>query len=74
MRRALDKLSPKKRAVVVMHDMQGMDAKEIAKVVRSPVFTVRTRLFYGRRDLYREVVKDPAFAGDINELELSRTK
>lgn len=74
MERALDKLAPKKRAVVVMHDMRGMDAHEIAKVVGAPVFTVRTRLFYGRRELYREIVKDPAFAGDISADELERKR
>ncbi len=71
-RRALDRLSPKKRAVVVMHDMQGMDAPAIAAAVGAPVFTVRTRLFYGRKELYREVLKDPAFAGDISREELTR--
>lgn len=71
-RRALDRLSPKKRAVVVMHDMQGMDAQAIAEVVGAPVFTVRTRLFYGRKELYREVLRDPAFAGDIGPEELMR--
>ena len=74
MRRALGRLSPKKRAVVVLHDMQGMEARDIARTLRVPVFTVRTRLFYGRRELYREVLRDPAFAGDIDELELRRTK
>jgi RNA polymerase sigma-70 factor (ECF subfamily) len=72
-RRALDKLSPKKRAVVVLHDMQGLDAHAIAKIVGAPVFTVRTRLFYGRKELYREILKEPAFAGDISAAELQRS-
>ena len=70
--RTLDQLSPKKRAVLVMHDMQGMSAQEIADVVGSPVFTVRTRLFYARREFYKKIVSDPAFAGDISESVLSR--
>lgn len=70
--RALDQLSPKKRAVLVMHDMQGMSAQKIAEVVGSPVFTVRTRLFYARREFYKKISTDPAFAGDINADELSR--
>lgn len=69
---ALDNLSPKKRAVLVMHDMQGMSAQKIAEVVGSPVFTIRTRLFYARREFYKKIVKDPAFAGDISAAELSR--
>jgi RNA polymerase sigma-70 factor, ECF subfamily len=72
--RALDQLSPKKRAVLVMHDMQGMNAQEIAKVVGSPVFTVRTRLFYARREFYKKIIDDPAFSGDISAVELARTR
>jgi RNA polymerase sigma-70 factor (ECF subfamily) len=70
--RALDHLSPKKRAVLVMHDMQGMSAQAIAEIVRAPVFTVRTRLFYARKEFYKRVVDDPAFSGDISEGELER--
>lgn len=72
--RALDNLSPKKRAVLVMHDMQGMPAQKVAEVVGAPVFTVRTRLFYARKEFYQRIVKDPAFAGDITAEELSRQK
>lgn len=70
--RALDQISPKKRAVLVMHDMQGLSAQKIAELVGSPVFTVRTRLFYARREFYRRIVGDPAFAGDISMAELER--
>lgn len=70
--RALDQLAPKKRAVLIMHDMQGLSAQKIAELVGSPVFTVRTRLFYARREFYKKIVKEPAFAGDITDAELSR--
>ena len=72
--KVLDELSPKKRTVLVMHDMQGMSAQKIAEVVGSPVFTVRTRLFYARREFYRKIVGHPAFAGDISAAQLSRKK
>ena len=72
--RVLDELSPKKRAVLVMHDMQGMNAQKIAEIVGSPVFTVRTRLFYARREFYRKIAGHPAFAGDISAAQLSRKK
>ncbi len=70
--RVLELLSPKKRAVLVMHDMQGMSAQKVAEVVGAPVFTVRTRLFYARKEFYKRIVVDPAFAGDISAAELSR--
>jgi len=68
----LDELSPKKRAVLVMHDMEGKSAKEVAELVGAPIFTVRTRLFYARREFYKKIVAHPAFAGDLSAIELSR--
>ncbi len=70
--KVLDELSPKKRAVLEMHDFEGKSAKEIAKIVNAPIFTVRTRLFYARREFYRKIAAQPAFAGDISPAELSR--
>lgn len=52
---ALQHLSEKHRAVVVMHDMQGMPHEEIAKVVGASVGTVRSRLFYARRQMQTEL-------------------
>jgi len=45
-----------------------------AEIVGSPVFTVRTRLFYARREFYRKIAGHPAFAGDISAAQLSRKK
>ena len=55
----LEKLSEKKRMVLVLHDFQGMSAKEVAELVEAPVLTVRTRLFYARRELYAAIAADP---------------
>ena len=49
--KAMQGLSEKHRTVVVMHDMQGIPHDEIAKVVGVSVGTVRSRLFYARRQL-----------------------
>ncbi len=59
----LQKLAPKKRAVLVMHDLQGMDAAAIAEVLEINVLTVRTRLFYARREVESMAQKDARFAG-----------
>ncbi|MBL8919542.1 MAG: sigma-70 family RNA polymerase sigma factor [Myxococcaceae bacterium] len=58
----LEKLSEKKRAVLVMHDLQGVDAHVIAEVLDTNVLTVRTRLFYARRELEALAKDDPALA------------
>jgi RNA polymerase sigma-70 factor (ECF subfamily) len=54
---ALQNLSEKHRTVVVMHDMQGIPHDEIAKVVGASVGTVRSRLFYARRQMQAELAE-----------------
>ncbi len=48
---ALQKLSESHRAVVVMHDIQGMTHADIAAVIKCSEGTVRSRLFYARQQL-----------------------
>jgi len=50
--RALDQLAPKKRVVLVLHEIEGFDIKEIADIVQAPLVTVRTRLHYARKEFY----------------------
>jgi len=58
--RLLDRLTDKKRAVFVLHELEGLSPSEVAKVVRAPVLTVRTRLFYARRELLSMLRDEPA--------------
>ena len=51
MNKALLELSEKHRAVVVLHDVQGMPHADIAKVMHCSVGTVRSRLFYAHKQL-----------------------
>jgi RNA polymerase sigma-70 factor (ECF subfamily) len=48
---ALQKLSEDHRTVVVLHDVQGLTHADIAKIMRCPETTVRSRLFYARQQL-----------------------
>jgi RNA polymerase sigma-70 factor (ECF subfamily) len=50
---ALEHLAPKKRIVLYLHEIEGLDLKEIAYLVDSNPVTVRTRLFYARREFYK---------------------
>ncbi len=61
-RRLLDKLSEKKREVYVLHELEGLAPSEIAKMVDCPVLTVRTRLFYARRELAQLMQNEPTLA------------
>ncbi len=66
--RLLDRLSEKKRVVFVLHELEGLSPGEIAKIVGSPVLTVRTRLFYARRELLALLGDEPALANLTVEL------
>lgn len=57
--RALEQLAPKKRIVLYLHEIEGLDLKEIAYLVDSNPVTVRTRLFYARREFYKIIAGEP---------------
>lgn len=54
---ALLTLSEKHRTVVVLHDIQGMPHEDIARIMKCSVGTVRSRLFYARQHLQRELAE-----------------
>lgn len=64
----LEQLAPKKRTVLVMHDLQGVEAQRIAEILDTNVLTVRTRLFYARRELEQLAKGDPALAEFFEEV------
>jgi RNA polymerase sigma factor (sigma-70 family) len=51
--RALDRLTPRRRAVVVMHELEGVPIPAIASLLGINAVTVRWHLSMGRRDLGR---------------------
>ena len=53
--KALQTLSEKHRAVVVMHDIQGIPHEEIARTLKCSHGTIRSRLFYARQQLQSEL-------------------
>lgn len=60
--RLLARLADKKRIVFVLHELEGLAPSEIAEIVGAPVLTVRTRLFYARRELEEMLSEEPALA------------
>jgi RNA polymerase sigma-70 factor, ECF subfamily len=60
--RALLALSPKKRVVLVLSDFEERSSQEVAQIVRASSLTVRTRLFYARKEFYRALAREAAFA------------
>lgn len=73
-RRVLERLPEKKRTVFVLHELEGINPAEIAEIVGAPVLTVRTRLFYARREIAELMQQEPALAQLSAELgEADRT-
>jgi RNA polymerase sigma-70 factor (ECF subfamily) len=60
--RILDRLPDKKRTVFILHEIEGKLPVEIAEIVDAPVLTVRTRLFYARRELVALMREEPVLA------------
>ncbi len=61
-RALVQKLSPKKRSVFVLSEIQGLQAPEIAEMLEIPSATVRTRLFHARRD-FEKMAREDAVLG-----------
>lgn len=70
---ALAKMSDKYRAVVVLHDLEELNIKEVAQIVGANELTVRSRLRDGRKHLLRLLQADSELAhyGDQHELTSS---
>ena len=54
--------------MLVLHDLEGLPANEIAEIVGANVLTVRTRLFYARKELYAALAADPELAELVRAL------
>jgi RNA polymerase sigma-70 factor, ECF subfamily len=60
--RILERLAEKKRVVFILHELEGVSPVEIAEIVGAPVLTVRTRLFYARREIEALLADEPVLA------------
>lgn len=65
--RVLDRVSPKRRAVVILHDISGEDVASIASIVGTSEATVRTRLRDGRKRLRELLEGDPYYGRESDE-------
>lgn len=55
-------LPEKKRTVLLLNDLQGVPQEEIAEIVGTNLATVRTRLFYARKELWALLDQDPVLS------------
>jgi RNA polymerase sigma-70 factor (ECF subfamily) len=61
---ALARISPDLREAVILRDLQDMDYREIAVVLRVPEGTVKSRINRGRMELARLLSRNKKQAGD----------
>ncbi len=64
---ALDQLPAAKRAVIVLHDLEEIELKQVAAIVDANERTVRSRLRDGRRKLAVLLEADPLFEPKGND-------
>ena len=70
----LSTLPEKKRTVFILNDLQGMPQEEVAEVVNASVATVRTRLFYARKEFWKRAAQDPVLSELVDQPHALRTK
>ena len=57
-RSALGRLAPRRRAVIVLHELDGLPAREVARLLGIGEVTVRWHLMAARRELARLLSKE----------------
>jgi RNA polymerase sigma-70 factor, ECF subfamily len=67
--RALQRVPEDFRAVLILHDMQGLPYEEIAEAVGAPVGTIKSRIHRGRVALARELGEHGGRSGASNNPE-----
>jgi RNA polymerase sigma factor (sigma-70 family) len=63
----LDQLSPTRRIVVTLADLEDLPASRIAEIMGCPEATVRSRLQRARRELASLLAVDPVFSDGITQ-------
>ena len=72
--KALDKLPPDYRMVVILADLEGFSYKEIADILEAPVGTVMSRLYRGRRLLEHAMLDFAREHGYLREGEPAKMR
>jgi RNA polymerase sigma-70 factor (ECF subfamily) len=60
---ALARLSPRRRAVIVLHELEGQAVREVARLLGVAAVTVRWHLLAARRELARLLLDSPQGEG-----------
>jgi len=66
----LDTIKPKKRIAFVLFAVEGYSVGEVSQLVGAPVPTVKSRIWFARRELRRKARRDTYLAQLLDELDL----
>jgi DNA-directed RNA polymerase specialized sigma24 family protein len=58
----LGTIAPRKRSVFILNDLEGIPQEEVAEIVGANIATVRSRLFYARKEFWKKASKDPVLS------------
>ncbi len=64
----LDTIKPKKRIAFVLFAVEGHSVSEVAEMVGAPVPTVKSRIWFARRELRKKARRDPYLGQLLEEL------
>jgi RNA polymerase sigma-70 factor (ECF subfamily) len=66
---ALDRIKPKKRLAFILYAVHGMSAHEVAEMVNAPVPTVKSRIWFAKRELLKKARQDAYLVSLLSELK-----
>lgn len=69
LRAVLDSIKPKKRVAFVLFAVEGRTVAEISELVGSPAPTVKSRIWFARRELRRKARRDPYLSQVLDEMD-----
>lgn len=64
----LDEIKPKKRVAFVLFAVEGYSVGEVASMVKAPVPTVKSRIWFARRELRKKARRDPYLGQLLEEM------
>jgi len=64
-REAIDSLKFEHRVVLILFYLKNFNLKEIAYILNCPIGTVKSRLYYGRKNLKRKLMSDRILEGEV---------
>jgi RNA polymerase sigma-70 factor, ECF subfamily len=66
---ALDRIKPKKRIAFLLFAVEGFSTQEVSELVGAPLPTVKSRIWFARRELIRKARQDPYLAAILEDVD-----